>query len=202
MSAEDTDTEYDFSQDPTIAAGMAQEAEEEVDIFEQFSRSVSVDVGLKEFILPIPLRQEERIGIIVDPKFEFDDLMRWSKASVDKKKSKKNQEVRPRIMANIVLSNVVKGVSIGGKEVLTPQGERMSLTNKMLWQIIAADKPNSVYDVASCISVLFAGVSGSRAADGYVVGAMNEVIDRAGYGDVGYSDDDDYEGAEDNSPLD
>lgn len=162
------------------------EGADEATVFDAFSKAVKVDVSLKEFLLPVPLRAEEGISLVVDPKFEFDDLMRWVKASADKRKGRQ-APARPRYMANILLSHTVKGVAVRGQEVKF-DGERMPLTDKRLWEMLAQGRTNNgipvIYDVASCLIVIF-----GEGADGHIIGAMNEVIDKAGYGEIDWEDD-------------
>jgi len=161
------------------------EGADEATVYEAFTKAVKVNVALTEFLLPIPLRAQEGISLIVDPKFEFEELMRWAKSSADKRKGK-NAPVRPRYMANAVLSNTVKGISIMGQEVFD-NGERLPLTDKRLWQIIGQGRKRNnvdeVYDTYSCIQTIF-----GEGADGHIIGAMNEIIDKAGYGDIDWED--------------
>jgi hypothetical protein len=94
---------------------------------------------------------------------EYDTLRMWSK------KATQGKRFNPLQMAYIVLSNLTAGVRVNGEEVLV-DGEPVTLVHQ---EFLSTMK----------VSDFKTGVRKLYGSDGHIISTMQEVMEKAGYGD-------------------
>lgn len=94
---------------------------------------------------------------------EYDTLRMWSKRSTQGKR------FNPLQMAFIMLSNLTAGVKVNGEEVLSDDGEPVTLVHPEFLSTVGAD------DFRTGLRKLYG-------SEGHIITTMQEVMEKAGYG--------------------
>lgn len=146
------------------------EVMDEATVLAELKAELSQDAENKITWYPVPARPNIHLGF--NTSIEYDLLRAWFKRATDRRK----KELKPLLLASIVLSNQTRAIKIKGS-VLTKDGVELTLRDEDFFQQIG------VTNIADALKQVMV-------SEGHIIALMQQVLEDAGWGDVDMEADD------------